>query len=301
MKVDVRVPSTTSLDIHLPGNVQGDEFVARAWCKYLARRPDVETVALNGDVTYDIGGDGRRYAVHFYPFLDLVDGAINALYLQNAFPEPAWPGGTPGVFAGVRDKFAAHMFLSPTQRAVCEGDGPVIPFAADHELFTLMPPEERYAHSAAFVGNNIRGAEANARYLLPLGDRLVVYGNADAWAGSGVNCRGKLPASDEPILYSSAAVNLNAHLAEHTAYGVINYRIYCILACGGRVLSDHHRATADTFGDAVSFTAGGPELVADWERLAAQPADREANRELVIGRHTFVERVDALVSFLRQL
>ena len=77
-------------------------------------------------------------------------------------------------------------------------------------------------------------------------------------------CHGKLPMPDLPKVYSSVAINLNAHVREHKKWDTINLRVYDALACGGFVLSDELPSLLDTFGDAVVCTRGDED---EWAKL----------------------------------
>ncbi len=302
LRIVLRLAAIGTLDVRRPGNVQGDEAVARAWQKYLSRRDDVEWVRL-------VGPDDRiegecHVVVHFNPFLPLHAGAANVLYLQNAYPPELHPGGTAGVFERTRSRFRGFIFTSTRLKAAC-CDGAVIPFAADpEELYPI--PDDRYRHPVAFVGNDIRGPEVNLRYLIPaLPFGLVIYGNP-AWVPPlAVCCRGKVPQSDLPRVFSSSQVNLNAHIPEHVRYDTVNLRVFEVLASGGFLVSDEIPTLRDEFADAVVCTSGYEDL---WARLVCWLADGEKRsrlategRRLILARHTYAHRVGTLVEYLDQV
>jgi len=134
-------------------------------------------------------------------------------------------------------------------------------------------PTARYAHLVTFVGNDIRGPRVNCRYFVPaLPFGLAIYGHKQWAPPLGSACRGKLPESDLPKLYSSAKVTLNAHIEEHIRHDTINLRIYDALACGGFVISDRVASLPAEFGDSVACTEGYEDLWAKLVRFLADDA-----------------------------
>jgi hypothetical protein len=291
MKINILVPSVSSISTENDGhNVQGDEMVARAWVKYLARDPRVERAELNGLEPADA-------CISFTPFAKGTSG-LQVLYLQNVFPEPEWPG-TVEMFSRARPHFDAFVFPSPgLQRRCC--DGLVLQFAVDPEVFYPRPPAE-LAWPVVFVGNNIRDRDTTERYILACRDQgLAVFGNPAAW--NDPVCRGKCTVDAEAAAYSAAGVCLNAHLREHLEYGSFNYRIFCALACGGFMASDWSPQLEAEFGTCLVFTDGGEELRRVVGHFLKHPHEtlpfREAGRRLVLERHTFAHRMTALVDWL---
>jgi len=302
LKIGLRLLSIESLDVNKPGNVQGDELVGRSWQKYLARREEVESAYLYG--AYGAITDNLDVLIHFNPFLDPQPNAKNILYLQNAFPPEHYPDGTAGVFHQVKARFDGYMFTSKKLMEAC-APGAVVPFATDPEFF-FPQPTERYQHPISFVGNDIRGPLVNQRYFVPaLPFGLVIYGNR-TWAPPlAAACRGKLPMPDLPKLYSSSLVNLNAHIGEHIDWDSINLRIYDILACEGFVLSDYSASLAELFGEALVTTRGDEDEWAKLVRYLADPQERHRRsregRRIVLSNHTYANRVETVMAYLREI
>ena len=290
MKITILVPSLESITTANNGaNVQGDEMVARAWAKYLARDPRVEWVEVNGDTPSDV-------CITFTPFVKRRDG-LQVLYLQNVFPEPEWPG-TVAVFESARPHFDAFVFPSPGLRDRC-CDGLVLQFAVDPEIY--FPRGKADAPPVVFVGNNIRDRQTTERYILACRDQgLAVYGNPAAW--NDPVCRGKCSVEDEAIMYANAGVCLNVHLREHLEFGAFNFRIFASLACGGFVISDRSPQLEAEFGGCIQFTDGGDHLRQLVDLYLARPEwtkpYRDAGRRLVLERHTFAHRMTELVNWL---
>lgn len=301
LSIGLQLIGVGTFDVHRPGNVQGDELVARCWQKYLARMASVRAVKL-----YGAGQPPPRdvdVVIHFHPDLEGHPTARNFLYLQNVFPAELYDGGTLGMFAKVKHRFDGFLFTSERLMKAC-APGAVIPFATDPERFHPMSRAGGPAFPAiTFVGNNIRGESCNRRYLepaLPFG--LAIYGNNQWQAPLAQVCRGKLAMEDLPALYATSTVNLNAHIPDHVAFDTLNQRLYDILACGGFVISDRIDSLQSVFEDAVMTTEGDDDLWAKLVCSLADPADRrrraDKGRDLVLAHHTYARRAAAVVQFL---
>jgi spore maturation protein CgeB len=300
-KIGLRLFHINTLDVSKPGNVHGDEVVARGWEKYLLRRDDVESVYVYG--ASGAIAEELDVLIHFNPFLELHPKVKNILYLQNAFAKEKYPGGTSGVFQEVKSKFDGYLFTSQKLMEVC-ANGAVVPFATDPEYF-YPQPSEVYQHPVSFVGNDIRGPIVNLRYFVPaIPFGLTIYGNLWSEPLSQV-WKGKLPMPDLPKLYTSSLINLNAHILEHIELDTINLRIYDILACGGFILSDYVESISSMFGDAVVCTEGYEDEWAKLVRYLADPEERQRRsqegRKIVLNDHTYRNRVETLINYLQQV
>lgn len=301
LRIGFRLLQINTFDINKPGNVHGDEQIARGLQKYLQRREDVEVVHLYGRETpieheLDV-------LVHFNPFLETHPQCKNILYLQNAFPKSSYEGGTIGVFNVIKHRFEGYLYTSEKLMKACLPGG-IIPFATDPEL--LQPqPSELYHHPVSFVGNDIRGNKINRRYFVPaLPFGLVIYGN-NTWAEPlATACQGKIPMPDLPKLYTNCAINLNAHIEEHRDWDTVNLRVFDSLACGGFVLSDWVESLENWLGDSVVFTDGYED---EWAKLVRYLADPELRKEkakigqkIVLEHHSYAHRADSLMQYLHE-
>jgi spore maturation protein CgeB len=303
MKLAIKLYSTTSINANQDNrNVMGDEMIARGWCKYLAREHNV-------DVSLYQQGDQPRddidAVVHFNLLADPWPNVKNVLYMQNAFPPESWPGGTLGTFDLHKDKFDHFIYTSERLRTNCGPDGAVVPFAVDTEIYRPVEPEDRLAHPTCFVGNGIRSADVNLQYLAPaVPFGLHIYGNPIGWSAEFNDClRGKISQEDEVILYSSSKVCLNCHLGEHLKHDTLNYRVYCILACKGVVLSDRIDCLKDGFSDFVTVTDGYEDMHRKLADILESDTSliREHGCEFVRKMHTFSQRSEVVYDFLRSV
>lgn len=271
-------------------NHVGDHDVAMSWQKYLRRREDVATVTIFGERVHDSVVALHEVVIHFWPWSRPVPDRKNILYLQSALSAKDFGVDTVGAFREVKGRFDGHMFVSETLRAKCGADGAVIPFASDPEVFTYQP-DDRFAHPVCFVGNDIRPAEVNERYMIPtIPHGLVIYGGP--WKDPRLEAcrRGRLPAESLPKVYSSARVNINITHPEHAANGVVNQRVYDILACGGTVNSDLMPDDAD-LGEFVYFSSGYKPFSA----FIGNP------RDTILAKHTVAHRVADVMAYLKEI
>lgn len=290
---------------HGHGNYIGDHAIAEGWAKYLRRRDDVSRVTVLGERIYADVIAGHDVVVHFWPFVEPVPGCKNILYLQNAFNRAEFGMDTVGVFNQVKERFDGYIFLSEQLRQACGAEGAIIPFAADTEEM-FYQPAEAFAHPVCFVGSDIRGDAANNRYLLPaIPHGLVIYGGPYRDPRLQAVHRGRLSEADLPKAYSSARVNLNITHPEHAKYGVVNHRVYQILACGGTVLSDRY---PEGLGD-YCFTDDKEHWDGSWEDMLwllspERPAFQtqvDGRRDFILYNHTVKHRTDALMDYLREV
>jgi hypothetical protein len=213
MKINILIPSTTSLTMRNDGNnVQGDELVARLWAKNLMSDERVELVDLN---SYPCHRNDYDVSISFSPLIEST-GGLKVLYMQNCFPQPAWPG-TVEMFHQMKSRYDGYVFPSNGLREACkEDDALVCQFATDLDLFSPRDYVESLDHNLCFVGNKIRDETTNENYITCTRDRgLVIYGNAAGWQNE--LCRGKISIPDEAILYSSSKICLNSH-SENVLY-----------------------------------------------------------------------------------
>lgn len=293
MRINIISPATSSLAVDNNGaNMQGDELVARLWVKALRADPRVSTADLNGPGEYDV-------SISFGALIDFRMTGLKVLYHQNIYTRPAWPG-TVGMFHAVKSKYDAFIFPSETLMHQCT-EGLVCQFATDTDIFNPKPYEARFDHNVCFVGNNIRDKETTDKYLLcTSGLGLSIYGNPYSW--NNPHCMGKLPVPDEPILYSSAKICLNAHMNEHLEFGSFNFRIFNILACKGFIISDWSSFLEREFKDCMVFTNGNDDLVKICNYFIQNPGEtlkyRENGYAHVVANHTFRHRMENLVSWL---
>lgn len=167
---------------------------------------------------------------------------------------------------------------------------------------TVFFPQHDAAHrrELVLVGNSRGVIRPIVRDLLPTDHDLAVWGQQWERFIPASHIAGlHIPNDQVRLAYSSAAIVLNDHWDDMRTEGIVSNRIYDALACGGLVLSDYLPELPERFGEAVVTYRSPDELRGAVTRLLADPAERReragAGRALVLAKHTFRHRIDALL------
>lgn len=302
MKIGLNLLGLKTFNRSGTGLVQGEELVAFGWQKYLLRKDGVEEVVLSKLKSHRNDLD---IIIHFNPFLKISDKVKNILYMQNAFPEPFYDGGTIEVFNTNKSKFDGFIFISKKQMKECCSDGVVVPFATDSERFYPQYVTEGSYHQVAvsFVGNNHRREEC---FRPALGLGLKVWGK-EVWSSSfELACQGFLPLEDMPLVYTNSKINLDVHLPDHNYFGVINERVFSVLACGGFLISDSSWGVQEIFGDSVVIMEVGGNNLSDkieyyLENIQERSEKASKGREIVLNNHTYKHRVEIVLNYVKEI
>ncbi len=160
-------------------------------------------------------------------------------------------------------------------------------------------------HELLFVGNSRNRHRPVLDALAGTERDLAVYGGN--WRPDLLDPRflkgDWIPNGDVHRAYAAAAIVLNDHWSDMRDEGFISNRIYDVLASGGFVLSDPVDGLEREFDGAVATWTDGEDLRASVERYLADPELRRAmaerGRAVVLARHTFAHRAQALVEAAR--
>lgn len=169
----------------------------------------------------------------------------------------------------------------------------------DAERFRPGLAEPDTGPRVLFVGNSrgvLRPAVAAA---LETGLDLTVYGAG--WGEWLPEVAADRVANEElGALYASAGLVLNDHWEDMREQGFVSNRVFDVLACGARLLSDDVAGIGEVLGPAVPvFRDTG-----DFARLTAEPladhypdaAARRATAERVLAEHSFDARAASLLA-----
>jgi O-antigen biosynthesis protein len=176
----------------------------------------------------------------------------------------------------------------------------VLEQATDPDVF-FPDADPDHGRELVFVGNSRKVMRRILADLLPTERDLAVWGGdwdglipAEHLAGT------YLPNDEVRRAYSSASIVLNDHWDDMRRHGFACNRLYDAVACGALVVSDRLEGLEERFGGAVVTYETPGELRAIVEHFLAHPDERAARgaagRELVLARHTFAHRVDALLA-----
>lgn len=156
---------------------------------------------------------------------------------------------------------------------------------------------------ALFVGNSRGAARPAVAQALAQGLDLALYG--DGWEGlvpPGAIAGRHVPNAELGALYASAGLVLGDHWEDMRAHGFVANRVFDVLACGGRLLSDDVTGLEEVAGDAVrvwrtaedfrTLTSGA------WREHWPDAAARRRTAERIVAEHSFDARASTLIDLV---
>jgi hypothetical protein len=184
---------------------------------------------------------------------------------------------------------------------------PLLPLHQATDPDRFYPEAGAPPHHLLFVGSARDGRRPIIDDLAGTPHDLAVYGRR--WAGSSLDpshLRGDWIANDRlHQYYASAAIVLSDTWADMRDEGFVANRVYDVLASGGFVISDDVVGIENEFDGAVPVYEDRDELWRLIETYLADPAGRatlaERGRRIVIERHTFDVRIDAMLAAIGRL
>jgi glycosyltransferase involved in cell wall biosynthesis len=207
--------------------------------------------------------------------------------------------------AGYDAVFAASASLT---RRLTEGLGRPVEMllqCTDQHRFRPVAPDLGRRHEVLFVGN-ARGTRDSVAAALQAGIVPSVYGLR--WKGllpEGAWCGEYIPNEHLPATYRAAGVVLNDHWDDMRREGLLSNRLFDLVACGARVVSDDVPGLHDVFGDAVSTYHTPTELAAAVAACRSESRDDRRMREEISAAvrrdHSFDARARRLVEEVERL
>lgn len=231
------------------------------------------------------------------------------------------------VYFGEREPGSMREFVEVTGRPYV-----LIPNAADRHLHFPTDPAPEYDFDVVYLGANLPKKRAFFENVLrPLRRKYRVGLFGPGWtardgaariaqgafrraglvtAADSVNRRRlSVPPERENVLYSSAAVALNAHEREPDGsqpHYIVNQRAFKIPACGGLEICDDVPALRKYFSRSQVVTATSPgEWLENVDHFLGNVTERErvrrAGTERALRDHTYHNRVDEVASVLESM
>lgn len=179
--------------------------------------------------------------------------------------------------------------------------------ATDPFRFRPHPPDDRYRHDLAFVGNSKFTYRPAVAAAIEADLRPAIYGaNWERYVDPDLIRSTHVANEELPTLYSSVRVLLNDHWDDMRKWGFVSNRIFDVLATGGAVVvSDELDELHELFGEVVSTYRTPDDLRATVDHLLQDDERRRKlaaeGRDLVLSGHTFAHRVDPLLGHLEPL
>ncbi len=183
---------------------------------------------------------------------------------------------------------------------------PVMPLlqATDTSRFHDGDVDPALACDVLFVGNSRGKRRVAVDWALEAGLDLKVYGRGwDGLIPDDVVEDVYFPNEELARLYRSAKVVLNDHWPDMARHGFISNRVFDVLSSGGVIVSDRVKGLEELFGAAVPTFGSQSEfnevLKNVLSDLAAARARAREAAGLVRREHSFAQRAQTLVSYLR--
>lgn len=176
----------------------------------------------------------------------------------------------------------------------------------DPARFHPEADEPVFREDILFVGNSRGEYRQVIRDALAVGLNPAIYGNG--WRGlvpDGYVRAENVPNTRLAHEYRAARVVLNDHWDTMRRYGMISNRVFDVLACGGRLISDPVEGMEQLFGDFVRTYREPAELAALTAELQDEGPDRQAERDAfarrIMAEHGFPARAAQLDDMIRTL
>lgn len=182
----------------------------------------------------------------------------------------------------------------------------LLQMAANPRLHRPLGVDPRYRAQVAYLGSyNVatKGREPFDRYIAPAAEfDLALWGAMwqDSPPALRRRWRGRLPVPHVARLYSSVDIALGFNAESQAAAGMINNRVFEVLACGALLVSDRVPAIVELFGDCAVFTEGYADTREKIAHYLAHPDERTAltrrARERILTGHTYDHRARDVVA-----
>lgn len=254
--------------------------------------PFWQTGAEDGDINLVLRGLSR-----FEP----TAGSINVMWMISH------PDKVPGEELDRYD----HVFVASTHWAaeLAKGGGvPVEPLlqCTDPGRFNVAAYDKGVHSKALFVANSRKVLRPIVREAEAQGVELDIYG--EMWEGLAPQewIKGEnIPNVDLPKYYAGADVVLNDHWPSMRECGFVSNRVFDVLACGGKLVTDSVVGMPPEIEKACQFFDRKKSLAS---LVAASPPrtgrigkKARAAAEMVHRHHSFDARVEVILSRLSQL
>ena len=203
-----------------------------------------------------------------------------------------------------------HVFVASDRFAAVMAQQVSVPVTSLHQATDperFRPETGGPHHELLFVANSRKVHRRIVDDLAGTTRDLAIYGRD--WTPDLVDQRfvkGGLIANTELARYYSAAdIVLNDHWNDMRFEGFISNRLYDALACGAFVISDEVPGIAAEFDGAVPTYRMRSELESLITRYLDDPEERRRlaghGRAIVLERHTFDQRIEALCEVAQRL
>ena len=172
----------------------------------------------------------------------------------------------------------------------------------DRSRFGFDPRPPAPAGPGVFVGNSRKTYRDIVRWSVEPGLPVDIHGQHwEDYIPAAMIRSQNVPNTRLSGLYATAAFVLNDHWPSMRDFGFVSNRVFDVLGCGGRLVSDELPSIRGLFGDAVLMVRDQQDFNArvSGGLPALPPAERRAAAQKVLRHHSFDARARQLVDWVR--
>ncbi len=171
----------------------------------------------------------------------------------------------------------------------------------DSRRFPYRGYENQPGAPGVFVGNSRNEYREIVKWAVDAGIDLDVYGQRwENFLPEGMVKKENVPNHELATTYTSGQFVLNDHWASMKHFGIVSNRVFDVVGCGGRLVSDGIASINDIFDGVVEIVEGPEEL----RQTLARPlppvsqAHRRAVAQDIHAHHSFDTRAREIISHI---
>jgi hypothetical protein len=172
----------------------------------------------------------------------------------------------------------------------------------DSRSFAYRDYVNRSDVPGVFVGNSRNEYREIVKWAIKAGTKLDIYGQRwGQFVPEEIIRKENLPNDKLADVYSAGHFVLNDHWASMRDFGLISNRVFDVVGCGGRLISDFIPSIAHTFGGVVEMVDGPDAL----QHVLAQPVPHVAQVQRrdasarVHAHHSFDARAKEILQLIK--
>ncbi|MDA7436745.1 glycosyltransferase [Synechococcus sp. AH-601-B19] len=175
--------------------------------------------------------------------------------------------------------------------------------ATDPDLF-FRKSFSKSSHTLLFVGISRKIYRKSVKYLVDNGfDDVKVIGREwEDFIDSSYISQQNIPNSELSLEYQSARFVFNDHWDSMMDFGFISNRIFDVVACGGKLITDYVEGIDEIVPNNAVFAYRQLSEISEYlsspERWPSNEDIKEAS-SVVSTQHTFLARAETLLTFIR--
>ena len=172
----------------------------------------------------------------------------------------------------------------------------------DVQSFSYRDSLNRSDVPGVFIGNSRNEFREIVKWAIEIGAKLDIYGQRwGKFVSEEIIRKENLPNDQLADIYSSGRFVLNDHWASMRDFGIISNRVFDVVGCGGRLISDCIPSIAQIFGGVVEMVDSPEKLRVALEQ--SLPSVSQAHRRDVASwihaHHSFDARARDIINLIK--